>query len=262
MLIKADFLFRTEWNSLSKIEVTLAKLIEMKKITLIFMLFISISTGFSQVLPAKKKAKTSKSELIYADRFEKDLQNWQAEFEQPETSSMILKDGKMDVSTSRGATIWFKHKLSGNVVITYTVRAIDAGGANDRGSDLNVFWMATDPANENLFTRKGKFSEYDNLNLYYVGVGGHDNTTTRFRKYEPGTEKPVLKEYTDQEHLLTGNKDYHIRIKVKNGQTQYYLNDVLYFDLKDTTPYSEGYFGFRTTNSHQQFSDFKIRKIE
>ncbi len=240
----------------------------MKKTTLIFVLFISISTCFSQVQPKEKKAKnkasdkTGKSEILYADRFKDGLQNWLAEFEQPGTSSMRIKDGKMDVSTSKGATIWFKQKLSGNMVITYTVNVIDAGGDNDRVSDMNVFWMATDPANEDIFTRKGKFSEYDNLSLYYAGVGGNSNSTSRFRKYHSNGEKPVLKEYTDPEHLLTGNKEYHIRIKVKNGQTQYYLNDELLFDLKDKMPYKEGYFGFRTTQSHQQFSDFKIRRID
>ena len=139
---------------------------------------------------------------------------------------------------------------------------IDAGGTNDRVSDMNVFWMATNPANpDGMIKRDGKFSSYDNLNLYYAGVGGHYNKFTRFRKYNSDGEKPVLKEYADAAHLLVGNKKYSIKIIVNNGLIQYYLNDELYWELKDETPYKEGYFGFRTTISHQQFENFKVFQL-
>jgi len=202
-----------------------------------------------------------KTKLICYDDFKGDSSNWIAEFEKPNISLLRIEDGKLDVSASRGATIWFKKKLAGNVIITYTVILIDKGGSCDRVSDMNVFWMATNPANENLFTQDGKFSSYDNLNLYYAGVGGHNNSTTRFRKYHSNGDKPVLKEFTDKDHLLVGNKEYSVRIFVNNGRVQYYLNNVLLWDFQDETPYTEGYFGFRTTDSHQQFSGFKVFSI-
>ena len=121
--------------------------------------------------------KTNK--LLYSDNFKNGTNNWTAEFEKPETSSLKIVEGKLDVSSSAGATVWFKTKLSGNIMITYDETIIDAGGANDRVSDMNVFWMATDPANPNgMIKRDGKFSSYDNLNLYYAGVGGHYNKFT------------------------------------------------------------------------------------
>ncbi len=79
-------------------------------------------------------------------------------------------------------------------------------GPNDRLSDMNFFWMASDPNNPNLFTRTGLFKEYDVLQLYYAGIGGNFNTTSRFRKYEGTEGKDVVKEYTDKEHLLQPNK--------------------------------------------------------
>ena len=197
--------------------------------------------------------------LIASEDFAHNLDNWTAEFEKPESSQMSIVSGSvLDVSASAGATVWYRNKLSGNICISYDVTVIDSSGANDRVSDLNVFWMASDPATENLFTRNGKFSSYDNLNLYYAGIGGHDNETTRFRKYFSNGDKPVITEYLDKAHLLKGNKPYSIKILTDNGTILFYVNDVLYFNYKDDKPYTEGYFGFRTTRSHQRFDKFKI----
>ncbi len=224
----------------------------MKK-TLCFLFLIISFLGFSQ-------SKTT-ARLLYADDFKNGLRNWTTEFEEPATSSIQLVDSKLDVSTSMGATLWFNKKLSGNILITFNVKVIDAGGPNDRVSDLNAFWMATDPANENIFKRDGKFNSYDNLNLYYAGVGGHYNKFTRFRKYHSDGTKPVLKEYTDEAHLLKGDTEYSIKISVNRGRVQYFRNDILFWDFQDETPYTEGYFGFRTTISHQQFSNFRVFRL-
>ena len=224
----------------------------MKKILIILCVFSSL-LAFSQRENAGK--------LLYSDNFNKDLSSWIVEFEQPESSTIELIDKKLNLSSSKGATVWFNHKLSGNIMITYNATLVDAGGKNDRVSDLNAFWMASEPQKENPFGRNGHFEAYDNLNLYYAGVGGHYNKFTRFRKYNSNGEKPVLKEYSDAPHLLNGNKTYTIKIVVNNGLIQYYLNDELYWELKDRMPYKEGYFGFRTTISHQQFSNFKVYQL-
>ncbi len=225
----------------------------MKKILIINLCVFSSLLAFSQRENAGK--------LLYSDNFNKDLSSWIVEFEQPESSTIELIDKKLNLSSSKGATVWFNHKLSGNIMITYNAILVDAGGKNDRVSDLNAFWMASEPQKENPFGRNGHFEAYDNLNLYYAGVGGHYNKFTRFRKYNSNGEKPVLKEYSDAPHLLNGNKTYTIKIVVNNGLIQYYLNDELYWELKDGMPYKEGYFGFRTTISHQQFSNFKVYQL-
>jgi len=48
---------------------------------------------------------------------------------------------------------------------------------------------------------------------------------------------------------------------VNNGRIQYFRNDTLFWDFQDETPYTDGYFGFRTTISHQQFSNFKVFQL-
>jgi len=230
----------------------------MKSTYLCFVLLVFSTTIFSQ---SKKKEELT-AKVIYTDNFNTDLSNWNVEFEKPETSSLKIIDGKLDISTSIGATIWFKTKLSGNIVITYDVTVIDEGGAYDRVSDLNAFWMATDSLSPNSMKRDGKFGSYDNLNLYYAGVGGHYNTFTRFRKYNGIEDKSILKEYSDKEHLLIGNTSYLVKIIVNNGRIQYFLNGELYWDFQDEKPYKEGFFGFRTSKSHQQFDNFKIFNIK
>lgn len=202
------------------------------------------------------------AKLLYADNFKTDKKNWIAEFEQPANSAMTIGKGKLEVSAAVGATIWYKNKLSGNIMITYHATVVDAGGKNDRVSDMNSFWMASNPLSDSIFKQDGKFSSYDNLHLYYAGIGGHDNTTTRFRKYAGDQGKKVLKEYTDKPHLLIGNHKYMVKIVVNNGIIQYYIDDVLFWEFQDVAPYKEGYFGFRTTTSHQLYDNFKVYQLK
>lgn len=200
--------------------------------------------------------------ILYSDNFDKDTTQWFPEFEFPDQSTLSINDGKLDIVAKRGATVWFKTKLSGNYIITYDEVVIDKGGANDRVSDMNVFWNATNP-NGAFFTLDGKFPSYDLLHLYYAGIGGNENKTTRFRKYSGVQgDKAVIREYTDSAHLIEGNKLYNIKIIYNDGRSRLYVNDELYFDYTDKEPYKEGYFGFRTTRSHQQIDNFKVFSIK
>jgi len=109
--------------------------------------------------------------LLYEDTFEgASLQNWIPELEKPDVSVVEIRESRLNIDVGGGATIWFKHRLEGYILIEYDVMVIENGGPNDRVSDLNQFWMASDPANTNLFTRTGTFTQYGNLRLYYVGT--------------------------------------------------------------------------------------------
>ena len=199
--------------------------------------------------------------LIYSDEFRENASQWIAEFEHQADSRLSVSNGTLDVQSSAGATIWFKNILSGNLRITYQVTVVDSGGVQDRVSDLNAFWMARDTAGKTPFGRNGKFSSYDDLQLYYAGIGGNNNTTSRFRKYFASGGKPIVKEYLDKEHLLNGNKQYSISIEVLDGRTSLRVDNVLYFDFTDNQPLTSGYFGFRTTRSHQRFEHFRVYKL-
>lgn len=205
-------------------------------------------------------------EVIFETDFQQmDSSNWVIESETGTSWNELVGDGYMDINAAKGITVWFDEKLERDVAIEFEVTVVDKGGPNDRVSDLNVFWMASDPENPDEFFarsewREGIFWRYYTLNQYYVGLGGHDNTKTRFRKYH-GSADPmpeVIKEYTQPEYLITPNKKSTIKIVCLEDKTQYFYNGQMLYELEESNPYDNGYFGFRTVNSHMQIHSFKV----
>jgi rhamnogalacturonan endolyase len=201
-----------------------------------------------------------RKKLIFKDDF-KDTSQWVIEMAPTPHSSVYTDRGKLILDTKGGVTVWLKQSLKGNIMIEYKRKVVVAGKVNDRLSDLNQFWMAADPHNNHLFTRTGVLEEYDSLQLYYVGMGGNTNTTTRFRKYEGNGTRTLLQEYKDSVHLLQPDREYKITIIVKNGVSSYLVDDVPYFKFADPAPLQSGYFGFRSTWSRQEISHLRIYQL-
>jgi rhamnogalacturonan endolyase len=190
--------------------------------------------------------------LLLRDDFNAlDTTLWKVEIAPQPNSSVYVQNGNLVLDTKGGVTVWLNKKLSGNIRIEYTRKVMVKGSVNDRLSDLNTFWMARDLNNQDLFTRDGVLESYDSLQLYYVGMGGNTNKTTRFRKYQGTGERTLLKEYTDSAHLLKPNYTYKITIEVKGTTVSYAV------DGED-----EGYFGFRSTKSRQMISDISIYQLK
>jgi rhamnogalacturonan endolyase len=204
--------------------------------------------------------KEASEQLLFEDDFTS-MRNFVVEMEPAANSSVYVRDNKLVLDTKEGVTVWFNRMSKNNIRIEYDRTVVMAGGVNDRLSDLNNFWMAEDPRNTNLFTRHGVFESYDSLRMYYVGMGGNTNRTTRFRKYDGTGQKPLLQEYTDSTHLLQPNTTYHLTIIVKDGVTSYWVNGQCYFTYRDPAPLQQGYFGFRSTRSRQEISNFKIYQL-
>jgi hypothetical protein len=203
-----------------------------------------------------------KGTLLYQDDFDHGIKDWVVETPASPYSKVEAKDKKLTVDVDHGATVWFDKKLSGNILIEYHRKVIMNGGHNDRLSDMNQFWMATDPLRENLFTRSGTFSGYDSLHLYYAGIGGNNNSTTRFRKYLGNGERKLVVDFQNKQHLLQPNTTYLIQLVVYNGTTKVFVDGWQYFSFTDDKPLTEGYFGFRTVDSHQEMDDFKVYKLK
>ena len=203
--------------------------------------------------------------LIFEDHFDHgfNADHWVVEME-PLPASYVAVDGnrqQLVLNTAGGVTVWLNKILSGNIEINYSRSVILQGGQHDRLSDLNQFWMATDPNNATLFTRQGRFAQYDNLSMYYVGVGGNYNATTRFRKYLGSGERLLLQEHLDSPYLLKPNHRYQVKITVVDNVTRYYLDDTLYFEYRDDNVLNEGYFGFRSTYSHHIIDNFNVYQL-
>jgi len=199
--------------------------------------------------------------LLYRDDFSGPLHGWVAEYAHKPGNTIDTRAGRLLMDVDGGATVWLDKPLSGNVLIAFTRRVVVEGGRNDRLSDLNVFWMARDPGREYLFTRSGRFEDYDDLALYYVGIGGNRNTTTRLRRYDDG-RRELVGEFLDAPHLLVPNRDYRIEIAVFDGCTRVRVDGVDWFTYRDPRPLTQGYFGLRTTWSRQTVGDLTIQRLE
>jgi hypothetical protein len=199
--------------------------------------------------------------LVYRDDFSGPLKGYVAEYAAKPGNAVETRDGRLLMDVDSGATVWLDKPLSGDILITYTRRVVVDGGKNDRLSDFNHFWMARDPQQATPFTRSGKFEDYDNLELYYVGIGGNTNSTTRLRRYGNG-ERVLLAEYKDQAHLLQPNRDYAIEIAVYKGCTRLRVDGQEWFSYRDPRPLTRGYFGLRTTWSRQTVDDLTIYQLQ
>jgi len=202
--------------------------------------------------------------ILFSENFNAPLDTalWHVEMDSLPGSSVTCRDASLVLDTRGGVTVWLKKPLSGNYRITYSRLVVMDGGSNDRLSDLNQFWMASDPRNPNLFTRKGKFAEYDSLRLYYVGMGGNYNETTRFRKYMGNGERLMLLENSQPDHLLKANHRYRICIEVKDGVSTFFVDGVKFFEYADPAPILSGYFGFRSTWSHHVIDDLVVYSFD
>ncbi|MCM4156945.1 DUF6250 domain-containing protein [Gramella sp. AN32] len=212
------------------------------------------------------KGESFSANLIYQEDFDSGLADWKVE--QMPGGTVEVNNGKLEINDVSGCTVWLKEKFDGPLMIEYDAFLIKEGGPNDRVSDLNCFWMATDPENPDDFfansaKRGGKFSNYDSLQLYYMGVGGNDNSTTRFRRYTGDGKRPLLPEHdlSAKEFMLEPNTKYHIKIIANDEVVQYYRNDQLLVEYIDDAPYTLGYFGFRTVNNHTTVDNFKVYSL-
>lgn len=205
--------------------------------------------------------------LLHQDEFTyPDMtRNWQAELEADGTVEAKAKRLILDVP--KGCTLWFRTELTGPVLIEYFATAIRRGGANDRVSDLNCFWMAQDPQHPGKLLevrRSGAFADYDTLLAYYVGLGGNANTTTRFRRYiGKAGDRPLLprNDLRAPEYLLKPNVRQRIRLVACNSLIQYYRDDRKLFEIEDPEPYTRGWFGFRTVASHFHIEQFRVYRL-
>jgi hypothetical protein len=225
-------------------------------------------TGFVAVaaaLSATSCTHLGTGELLYRDDFRAGLANWALETERP--ARVTAHAGVLDIDTPAGLTLWFKPELRGPILIEYEAEAVSAGGPNDRVSDLNCFWMATDPrSTSGPFNepRSGAFAEYNNLLGYYVGLGGNTNTTTRFRRYiGSDTERPLLPENdkSSPDVLLQPNRVQTIRIVANGNLIQYFRDGQRLFEYDDPQPYTHGWFALRTTQSHLRIRHFSVRRL-
>ncbi len=186
--------------------------------------------------------------------------------EQMAGGTVVAKEGALVVEDAGGCTVWYRRPLTAPVEISYDVTVVSRGGPHDRVSDVNCFWMASDPhAPEGCpfaagHGRSGKFIEYDALQTYYVGMGGNTNSTTRFRRYDGHGAKPLRPEYDlrAKPFLLRPNQTYHLRLVAHDGIAEFWRDGQKLFSFRDAEPLTHGWFAFRTVKSHMEIRNFQV----
>ncbi|PSW60558.1 Tat pathway signal sequence domain protein [Photobacterium kishitanii] len=203
--------------------------------------------------------------LIYSDSFDNQLSQWV--IEKIDTSVVDIKQGEMDINDDGGTTVWFKHSIAAPSVIEFEGKVVVAGGKNDRGTDLNFFWMAQEPGSTDFFAkskwRGGDMRKYDPMQLYYIGYGANDNSTTRFRRYPGDGTRPLLPQYDviDQVFMNVPNTHTKIQIVSLNEGTYVYANGKKLYFIDGEKEFNKGYFGFRTWKSHVAIDNFKVYSL-
>jgi len=202
------------------------------------------------------------SRQLHADDFRHGLDQWLIELEGGR-GWIQAADGVMTFDVPGGATAWFQRELIAPIEVRFTATAISAGGAHDRVSDLNCFWMADDPRSPGDLParpRSGAFADYDTLRTYYVGLGGNSNTSSRFRRYAGNGQRPLLPQHdlSGPNDLIVANRPYRIRLIADGSRIEYWRDERRMFALNDTAPYRRGWFGLRTTWNHMTVRDFSV----
>ncbi len=148
--------------------------------------------------------------------------HWLIEAESPQTR-ILLRGDTLDITSPQGLSLWWDQPIVAPCTIEYRACVVAEGGPCDRLSDLNCFWMASEPAAHSsvhegkttrednplqasssvqapqpesarslsplrgIAQRRGRFLQSYRLQCYYLGYGGNHNTTTRFRRYNADT---------------------------------------------------------------------------
>ncbi len=199
-------------------------------------------------------------QVVVADDFRRfDPRAWAVEAEagKPEQAA-FASSGALILDAERGLTVWLRQQLIGHYEISFTRTVLAEGKPHERLSDLNFFWEAQ--LGVNPFTHSGKLEDYDKVPMFYAGIGGNTNTTSRFRAYDGSGERKLLQEYLGADYLLKANQPYRIRIVVDGKGTRLYVDDREWFNAPGPQA-GGGYFGLRTTQSRQKVENFQVRRI-
>jgi hypothetical protein len=223
-----------------------------------------IGIPFTLVLAATAGVHAGEGGATGLEHPEMDMKNWFVE--QMPGGSVAVREGVLEIEDKDGCTVWLRRRLHAPVEINYEAMVVNEDRPGERTSDLNCFWMARDPRSpDDIFApghgRMGQFSTYDTLATYYVGYGGNNNTTTRFRRYTGDGKRPLLPEHdlSGKAFLLKPNHWYRIKLAAADGVATFSRDGELVFTYRDAAFLKSGWFGIRTVASHLRIRNIQIK---
>ncbi|QMV67868.1 methyltransferase [Sphingobacterium paramultivorum] len=192
-----------------------------------------------------------------------EINRWIIELEYPDKSHVEASNEGLVIDSYGGATLWLDTLLTGDYLIQYEREISIDKGENKRLSDLNQFWLAQEPHNEiKLKPRDGRLDSYNDLILFYVGIGGNNNSTTRFRRYDGSGERILLAEKNEKPFLLEPGRTDTIStwVRASKKQTEVWMNGRRLF-VEEGIQNTKGYFGLRLTASRQVIKWLTLTKL-
>ncbi|MFC3356375.1 DUF6250 domain-containing protein [Sphingobacterium zeae] len=192
-----------------------------------------------------------------------EINRWIIELEYPDKSHIEASNEGLVIDSYGGATLWLDTLLTGDYLIQYEREISLDKGENKRLSDLNQFWLAQEPHNEiKLKSRDGRLDSYNDLILFYVGIGGNNNSTTRFRRYDGSGERILLAEKNEKPFLLEAGRSDTIStfVRASKRQTEVWMNGKRLF-VEEGIQNTKGYFGLRLTASRQVIKWLTLSKL-
>ena len=99
----------------------------MKKLVLLFVCFVCLTAQAQSGLNRRQFSKF-----------------WRVESEATDYQVAFSGD-TCEIVSPKGLTLWRKEKMRQGMTVEYDVCVMDEGKAGDRLSDMNCFWMASDP---------------------------------------------------------------------------------------------------------------------
>ncbi len=230
----------------------------------LFTLFISMNRGMAQ--QDLKIEKSTHSEIIkigdqtyhvkwiYKENF-KDT-TWRVKWVSEGMGAQFnVKDQKLYIKDSIGATFWYLRELPTNIIVRYKVCADGTQPGNK--INFNHFSHASDHKGAILevgknSNRKGPYREYHTFPNY---ISTFTPQHSRLRK-DPGFN--LLSNSTEKS--IT-DRVYTVQYIVNRGRLQYFLDGVNIHDVVDKEPLSGGKFGIRTWSTSAWWDDIEIGEI-
>lgn len=188
--------------------------------------------------------------------------DWERRWVLEGNADVEVRDGKLSVATAKtdgvepAATLWWREPLPAEVMIELTATA--TGAVEGNAANINLFFHARESdGSPYRFGRSGRYGEYHAFPNYIMTLtGGFQEGWARLRR-NPGFT--LMHEDGSVRSEVGGT--YRIRAVIAGGRLQYWLNDRLIHDLRDSEPLPGGHFALRTWRAHILWSDVRISAL-
>ena len=182
--------------------------------------------------------------------------DWRARWVVEGKPELSIANGRLNVVSPDGATLWWRQALPADVSIEFTAGSNPPAGNN--AANLNLIFHARElDGSSYRFGRSAKYEDYQRIPNYIVTLtGGFQEGWSRLRR-NPGFT--ILSESLSTRSEV--GRTYRIKVMVADGRIRYWIDGKLIHDARDPQPLPGGHFALRTWNSRVWWSDIRFAAL-